>query len=225
MNNPNNKLLPIRLFASFDRNIFIPLVAPNNTPEIIHQRLKAMGARIGRDSVADLIDGKVEMVKDFQVVSVNDRHDRYDIDDVEDKEEQVRSPVTHSVPVNTVTQAQKTEPIPVYHEPEKKSAVLRTSHKRKGKARSLGYLPTKTLRPIRRGTVYAKLMERLISGATLEELKTLSGNSSLGGVNNMLWSKLREHGYGLRLDPSTEKYFIIYPRGITELIYETREGQ
>lgn len=223
MNNTKSNVPNIKLFASFDRNIFIPLVAPNNTPEIIHQRLKAMGARIGKDSVEALIEGTVDMVKDFQVVSVQDNK-RRPLDSDEDDDElvevhksrdTVHVPTTHSVPANTIIPNNQPEVNVVDPKP-----VMRTSPRR-GKERGTGYLPTKTLKAVRRGTVYAGLMEMLVTGATVDEMLKFTGNSSLGGVNNVLWSKLREAGYGLSYSPDTEKYTLIFPRGITEIIYAT----
>ena len=242
--NSSNKVPPVKLFASFDRNIFIPLVAPNNTPEIIHQRLKAMGARIGRDSVEALIQGTVEMVKDFQVVTVNNRKG-VRLYDEEDETETVPtttgssgSPdegiavansersgsVTHVLPSNTIEGSQQVDAIPVYHEPEKQVPVLRTSFKKKGKSKSLGYLPSRTLVAVRKHTAYARIMERLLhGGATVEELRLLTGNVSTGGVSAVLFSKIKSCGYGVSYSPDDEKYRLVLPKGISEIIYATPE--
>lgn len=216
---------PIKLFASFNRNIFIPLVAPNNTPEIVHRRLKALGARIGRDSVQALIDGKVEMVKDFEVVSVQDHHAV-----VKGNPPQTaapRPPVTHTVPTGTTAPQQTTSALSVTPVPSNvvvqqipPQPIVRTSVQRRGKERGLGYLPQKMLVPVRRGTVYARLMEILATkGATIEELMVASGNKTHGGVSSLLFSQIKEKGYGIMYDPISEKYRLIFPKGVVGLVY------
>ena len=199
MNNTTlTKKSPIKLFASFDRNIFIPLVAPNNTPEIIHQRLKAMGARIGRDSIEALIEGTVDRVKDFQVVSVQGTQNTQPEEQYDQIEPQARSimhvPTTHTLPANTIVSTPSSS---VGHV-TKTTQIIPTQRTslRRGKARSLGYLPTKTLQPIRRGAVYAKLMEMVArpEGATVEEMVQMTGNKSLGGVHNLFVEPTQREG-------------------------------
>ena len=185
----------VKLFASFNRGIFIPLVEPNNTPEIVHQRLKELGARIGKGSVESLMNGSADVIKDFKVVSVND----------------------HKTQINVSEQPVVSETVET-----KPNKVIKTTGRR-GKVRSLGYPPQKRLVPLKRGTIYASLMEMVKDGATIKEMLEFTGNTTMGGVNNLIGHIIKSKGYGVSYDPKSEKYTLVFPKGITELIYDDFE--
>lgn len=64
----------VKMFANFQKNIFIPMTGEMATAKAIHAKLRGMGAAVGRHSVAALIEGKELIVRGFEVVTVADHH-------------------------------------------------------------------------------------------------------------------------------------------------------
>ena len=68
------KTTTVRMFANFERKIFIPLVGELSEVKGLHDHLQAIGAAIGRHTVAALLEGKELIVRGFEVVNIKDHH-------------------------------------------------------------------------------------------------------------------------------------------------------
>lgn len=180
-----------RMFANFPMGILVPLVGSAAKPEVLHQRMREAGARIGLESIKQLLDGTVDTVRDFEVVKISGIHGQL---------------VAHEEEVNT--------PVNTGAQP----ATLKSSPQQ-ARGRGRDYPPTGEIKPLKRGTVYAKLMEMLLAGATMPELLAATENATAGGVNDVLSWQIKHRGYGLRFEKDTGKYFIVLPKGHKGLTY------
>lgn len=158
----------VQMFASFERNIFIPLTGAPSDAETVYNRLRDSGARVALHRIEALINGKEETVRDFEVVTVTGHR--------------VNQPVART--------------------------------------RTRDYDPCEPIKPIKRGTTYAVLMEMMVKGATMNEMLAVTNNATQGGVNDVISWQVRQRGYGIKFDKGTGKYHIAFPKGVTELVYQ-----
>lgn len=200
----------IKMFASFNRGIYIPMVGPNESPESVYAFLKERNARISLDRVRDLIEGRETMFRDFEVVTVQGHHG---------------VPQTLSIPAaSRVAAEDPNRPAPVVHRTPvptgQQAANLVSGSPQVARGRGREYAPTGQIKALKRGTVYAQLMEMLLHGATMKELLAATSNVTAGGVNDVLSWQIKNRGYGLRFDAATGKYWLVLPKGHTSLTYK-----
>lgn len=194
----------IKMIASFDRGIYIPLIGANEQPLVVHNYLKEKGARVSLDHVKAMMEGRETAFKDFEVVQVT--------------------------PATAGTQATAPAPKPV-QAPRIPGRMLTGSSDTTPPLPSSGAMPVArgrgreypasgVIKPLKRGTVYAKLMEMLIPGATMKELLSATTNTTAGGVNDVLSWQIKQRGYGLRFDQATGKFYLVFPAGQKALTYK-----
>lgn len=164
-NAPTNN---VKMFASFERKIFIPLTGAPEDSQVVYNQLRESGARVALHRIEALINGKEETVRDFEVVTVTGHH---------------------------TGQAQQ-------------------------RTRTRDYAPSGEVKAIKRGTTYAKLMEMMVNGATMNEMLAVTNNATQGGVNDVISWQVRQRGYGIRFDKGTGKYHLVFPTGVKELVYQ-----
>lgn len=68
------KTTTVRMIANFEKGIFLPMVGELANPVALHEKLKTLGAALGRHSIDLLLEGKEAMLRGFEVVTVNDKH-------------------------------------------------------------------------------------------------------------------------------------------------------
>ena len=196
----------IKMFASFNRGIFVPLVGPNADPKNVHNYLKDKNARISLDHVKGLMEGSESVFKDFEVV------------DIVGAKTIAGESVPSAPPVQTQIAAPvKRTPVPITG-PQKTTLPSGTQQVARGRGRE--YPPSGQIKPLKRGTTYAKLMEMLVVGATMKELLAATTNTTAGGVNDVLSWQIKQRGYGLTFDQATGKYKLVFPAGHTALTYQ-----
>jgi hypothetical protein len=186
----------IKMIASFNRGIFVPLVGPNEEPVNVHNFLKEKGARVSLDHIRAMMEGKESEFKDFEVYEVRGQH----------------LPQPSSTPVR---------PLPgrLTSSPQKTGMVSGAPAVARGRGRE--YAPSgEPIKLLKRGTVYATLMEMLVQGATMKELLESTSNATAGGVNDVLSWQVKQRGYGLRFDKETGKYHLVFPKGQRALKYQ-----
>lgn len=191
----------VQMLASFGMDIFIPLLGDNKDAVKVHTALKNRGARIGYDHVKALLDGQEQSFKGFEVVTVSG----------------------HTVPQEAAPQ----QPAPVrrpMQQPQGPQVTKQTSTGTGAVARGRGreYPASGVIKPLKRGTTYAILMEMLLQpgGASMKELLEKAGNQTSGGVNDVLSWQIKQRGYGLRFDQAQGKYHLVLPNGHKELTYK-----
>lgn len=214
MNTQATTQTQIRMFASFNRGIFVPLVGPNADPRNVYNFLKDKNARISLDHVAGLIDGREQVFKDFEVVSIHGART------IAGESIPAASPVASDAALQATQQQPapvvKRNPVPVG--PQQTTLQSGTSQVARGRGRE--FPPSGNIKPLKRGTTYAKLMEMLIPGATMKELLAATSNTTAGGVNDVLSWQVKQRGYGLSFDQATGKYKLVFPAGHTALTYQ-----
>lgn len=194
----------IKMIASFDRGIYIPLIGANEQPLVVHNYLKEKGARVSLDHVKAMMEGRETVFKDFEVVQVT----------AAKAMAQAAAPASKPIqaprlPGRLVTGSGDTTP------PLPSSAAMPVA---RGRGRE--YPASGQIKPLKRDTVYAKLMEMLIPGATMKELLAATSNTTAGGVNDVLSWQIKQRGYGLRFDTATGKFHLVFPKGQTALTYK-----
>lgn len=182
----------VKMLASFERNIFVPLVGDNTNPDNVHRLLKQRSARISVESIRALMDGQESKLRDFEVVTVMRSDDEPAVAEV--SKPALKMPANQ--PANRVSKGPHLS-----------------------RARGRNYAPQDEVKPIKRGTVYAKMMEMLLKGATAQQLKDSTTNATTGGVSDVLSWQIKDKGYGLRLDEATGMYYLILPKGQKEIKY------
>lgn len=192
----------LKMFASFRHNIFIPLIGDNKEPVKVYGLLKDKGARISLGHVKSLIDGKERVFNDFEILDIKDARTLKVPEDVD----QPKPPPARPTPVAAKKGSQ------VSGQLSGAPAVAR------GRGRE--YSPEGIIKPLKRGTTYAQMMEMLMKGATMKELLDSTDNVTQGGVNDVLSWQVKQRGYGLRFEKETGKYFIVLPKGHTALTYQ-----
>lgn len=186
----------IKMIASLHRGIFVPLVGPNEQPVNVHNFLKEKGARVSLDHVRAMMEGKETEFKDFEVYECT-------------KEVAGQQPTPPVRPL----------PGRLTSSPQKPVAVSGAPAVAKGRGRE--YAPSgEPVKLLKRGTVYAQLMEMLVQGATMKELLESTTNNTAGGVNDVLSWQVKHRGYGLRFDKETGKYHLVFPKGMRALKYQ-----
>lgn len=60
----------LKIFASLERKILVPLTGDASDPEMVYNKLRGAGARVALDRIQSLIDGTVENVRGFEVLTV-----------------------------------------------------------------------------------------------------------------------------------------------------------
>lgn len=198
----------IKMIASFPRGIFIPLVGVNEQPAVVHNYLKEKGARLSLDHVKAMMEGREQEFKDFEVVQVIGHHG--------DVPAQASAP---TIPRTTAPSMSARLPGRLVT-PGKQEPSLASPAPAVGRGRGREYAPSGTVKPLKRNTVYAKLMEMLLHGATMKELLGATSNTTAGGVNDVLSWQIKQRGYGLRFDQDTGKYFLVLPEGHKTLSYQ-----
>jgi len=204
----NTQTAHIKMFASFNRGIFVPLVGPNADPKNVYTLLKDRNARISLDHVQGLMDGRETVFKDFEVVEV------------------VGARTIAAEPVATIMAPvqQPGQPAPVVRRAPIPMGVQKTNLQsgtaQVARGRGREYPASGVIKPLKRGTVYAQLMEMLVKGATMKELLAATSNVTAGGVNDVLSWQVKHRGYGLSFDQATGKYKIVFPQGHTALTYQ-----
>jgi hypothetical protein len=188
----------IKMFASFNRGIFLPLVGANADPKNVYNVLKDKNARISLDHVQGLMEGRESVFKDFEVVSIVGAKTIAGDDQAQ------------SAPVD------KRSPVPMG--PQKATLQSGTAQVARGRGRE--FPPSGQIKPLKRGTVYAQLMEMLVKGATMKELLSATSNTTAGGVNDVLSWQVKQRGYGLSFDQATGKYRLVFPQGHSALAYQ-----
>lgn len=168
-NNTSGTKQNTQMFASFERNIFIPLNGDDQDATKVYNTLKDNGARVALHRIENLIKGTEDTVRDFEVVTVQGRH------------------------IKPAAETKRT--------------------------RTRDYEPSEPVKPIKRGTTYAMLMEMMLVGATMDELLAKTNNETQGGVNDVISWQVRQRGYGIRFDKPTGKFHLLMPKGQKELIY------
>lgn len=195
-NNGNQKPTQAKMLASFGQDIFIPLVGDNKDAVKVHTLLKNRGARIGFEHVKALLAGQEQSFKGFEVVTVSG---------------------------TTIPQESTQQAAPVrrpMQQPQGPQSTVQASPAPTGRGRGREYPASGNIKPLKRGTTYAVLMEMLMSGATMKELLEKAGNQTSGGVNDVLSWQIKQRGYGLRFDQQTGKYHLVLPNGHKELTYK-----
>lgn len=193
----------IKMFASFNRGIFVPLVGPNSDPKNVYAYLKDKNARISLDHVAGLMDGRESVFKDFEVVNI------------------VGAKTISGIPLNIgvdKTEQMTAKRSHIFKGGQKTDLLSTQEHAPRGRGRE--YPPSGVIKALKRGTVYALLMEKLVKGATMKELLSATSNATSGGVNDVLSWQVKQRGYGLSFDSSTGKYHLVFPKGHTSLTYQ-----
>lgn len=204
MNAPQNS--PIKMIASFNRGIFIPLVGINEQPDSVYNFLKEKNARISLDRVKNMMEGREEQIKDFEVLTCYGHHG---------------AAPQESIPAASKIATQPASVRPSLAIPKGPlSSDIKSSAPHVAKGRGREYPAKKEVKPLKRGTVYATLMEMLVHGATMKEMVASTGNTTAGGVNDVLSWKIKQHGYGLRFERETGKYHLVMPEGQSELLYK-----
>jgi hypothetical protein len=184
--------LPVKMIASLNNNIFVPLLGKNTEPVNVYNQLKNAGARISLEHVKSLMEGKESEFKDFRIMSL-----------IPNTEKAADIKPTKMLRKASVEKANLVSPAP---------AVSR------GRGRE--YLPQGEIRPLKHNTTYARLMEMCLKGATMKELLAATANTTAGGVNDVLYWQIKHRGYGLRFDSQTGKYHLLLPKGHTALMYK-----
>lgn len=168
MNAQQTQTNNVKMFASFERKIFIPLTGAPTDPEMVYNQLRESGARVALHRIDALISGKEDSIRDFEVVTVTGH--------------QVNQPVARK--------------------------------------RTRDYDPSgDEVKSIKRGTTYAKLMEMMVEGATMNQMLAVTKNSTQGGVNDVISWQVRQRGYGIKFDKGTGKYHLVFPKGTKALVY------
>jgi hypothetical protein len=181
----------VKMLASFNRGIFIPLIGDNDNPQKVYSILKDKGARVTFDHVRSLMAGQEEIFKDFEVVTIIG---------------------ARSLPVAGRTIVPAPQPA------EKTTLMSGAPAISRGRGRQ--YAPSGIIKPLKRGTIYAKLMEMLVEGATMQQLLDATSNETSGGVNDVLSWTVKDRGYGLRFNSETGTYHIVMPVGHKALTYQ-----
>ncbi len=195
----------IKMIASFNRGIFIPLIGVNEQPAVVHNYLKEKGARISLDHVKAMMEGREQEFKDFEVVQVMG-HRLSDMSTAV-RPQMASAPMPSRLPGRLVN-------------PGAQAPSLASPAPAVGRGRGREYDPSGEIKPLKRNTVYAKLMEMLLHGATMKELLGATTNTTPGGVNDVLSWQIRQRGYGLRFDQVTGKYHLVLPKGHVGLQYQ-----
>lgn len=193
----------IKMIASFNRGIFVPLIGANEQPVHVHNFLKEKGARVSLDHVKAMMEGREQAFKDFEVLQVLGHHGT-----TPHAEEPAPAP-RRQIPGALARAAAQPQPTTM---PSPAPAVAR------GRGRE--YAPSGEIKPLKRGTVYAILMEMLLKGATMKEMLDTTQNTTAGGVNDVLSWQIKQRGYGLRFDQNTGKYHLVLPKGHKGLTYQ-----
>lgn len=198
----------IKMLASFSRGIFIPLTGVNEQPVVVHNYLKDKGARVSLEHVKAMMEGRESEFKDFEVVQVIGAHGATpQAAPVQPVQQQAAPTLPNRLPGRLVT-------------PGKQEPSLPSPAPAATRGRGREYAPTGVIKPLKRNTVYAKLMEMLLKGATMKDLLGATSNVTAGGVNDVLSWQIKQRGYGLRFDPATSKYYLVLPQGHTALTYQ-----
>lgn len=197
----------IKMIASFNRGIFIPLVGANEQPINVHNFLKEKGARVSFDHVKAMMEGREREFKDFEVLQVTKAESGAVQIEPQPAKAVETKPQPSRLPGNLL-------------KPGVQKPSLQSGAPAIARGRGREYAPTGEVKPLKRGTVYAKLMEMLIDGATMKELLGATSNATPGGVNDVLSWQIKQRGYGLRFDQETGKYFLVFPKGHKELTYK-----
>jgi hypothetical protein len=196
----------IKMIASFNRGIFVPLIGAHQQPVAVHNFLKEKGARVSLDHVRAMMEGRESEFKDFEVVQVVGHRSGAQEASPQQPAPVRRNPMPSGLPgrlVNPgVQQTNMPSPAPA-----------------RARGRGREYAPSGTVKPLKRGTIYAKLMEMLVNGATMKELLSATSNTTAGGVNDVLSWQIKQRGYGLRFDQASGKYFLVMPNGHNKLTY------
>lgn len=188
--------VPIKMFANFNRGIYIPLLTEADNAKTIHDRIKGEGARISVDSISRLINGVEEVVKDFEVVTVTNHH-------------------------VVVEKKTKSSDVQVFSRiPDSKLELPKSPAIHASRGRGRNFDPQTPILASKRDTTYAKIMEMLKTGATMEDLLAATDNKTAGGVNDVLSWQVKHRGYGLRFERDTGKYFLVFPTGIKDIVYK-----
>lgn len=188
----------VQMLACFGMDIFIPLLGDNKDAGKVHANLKNRGARIGYSHVKALLEGQEQSFKGFEVVTVSGHT-------VPQEANQQPAPVRRPMIAPTGPQVTKqTSPAPV------------------ARGRGREYPASGDIKPLKRGTTYAVLMEMLLqpAGASMKELLEAAGNQTSGGVNDVLSWQIKQRGYGLRFDQTQGKYHLVLPNGHKALTYK-----
>lgn len=208
----------VRMMASFNRGIYVPLVGPNADPNNVYNYLKDKNARISLEHVRGLMEGREELFKDFEVVTILDART------IRGESIPASSPVASDTAQAVVNADVKQTVAPVVRRvpgttgPQQTNLQSGSPQVARGRGRE--YAPSGIIKPLKRGTVYAQLMEMLMKGATMKELLAAVGNQTAGGVNDVLSWQIKQRGYGLRFDAATGKYHLVLPQGHTALVYQ-----
>jgi hypothetical protein len=153
-----------------------------------------------------MMEGRESEFKDFEVVQVIGHHAGAQQAQAQQPAPVRRNPMPSGLPgrlVNPGTQQTNlTSPAPA-----------------QARGRGREYAPSGVIKPLKRNTTYAKLMEMLVKGATMKELLAATTNTTAGGVNDVLSWQIKQRGYGLRFDQGSGKYFLVMPEGHKELKY------
>jgi hypothetical protein len=192
----------IKMIASFNRGIYVPLIGRNEQPANVHNFLKEKGARLSLDHIKAMMEGREQTFKDFELLEVSGHHGGV---------QQVEPEAPRRGVPGRLAQAQNT--------PQK--ADLRSTAPAVARGRGREYPPSgDDIKPLKRGTVYANLMEMLLKGATMKEMLESTTNATAGGVNDVLSWQVKHRGYGLRFDQETGKYHLVLPKGHKGLTYQ-----
>jgi hypothetical protein len=196
----------IKMIASFNRGIFIPLIGAHEQPVAVHNYLKEKGARVSLEHVRALMEGREREFKDFEVVQVLGH----------------QGPVQPTQQAAAVRRPQMPSGLPGrLVTPGVQQTNLQSPAPARARGRGREYQPTGVIKPLKRNTVYAKLMEMLLQGATMKELLAAAGNDTAGGVNDVLSWQIKQRGYGLTFDEASQKYFLLLPEGHKTLTYQS----
>lgn len=194
----------IKMLVNLNRGMFIPLVGENAEPANVHKFLKDKNARIGFDTVKNLMEGREVSYKDFQIGTMQS-----------DKGFHIPEPHTAAQKA-PVAAAVRKAPVPTGPQP----ATLKSAGPQVARGRGREYQPAGDVKALKRGTVYADLMELMLKGATMKEMLAKTTNATAGGVNDVLSWQIKNRGYGLRFERETGKYFLVLPQGHTGLTYK-----
>lgn len=197
----------IKMIASFNRGIFIPLIGQHEQPVAVHNLLKEKGARVSLEHVRALMEGREREFKDFEVLQVLGHNGPVQPTQQMQAAAVRRPQMPSGLPGRLVT-------------PGMQTANLQSPAPARARGRGREYLPNGAVKPLKRGTVYAKLMEMLLTGATMKELLAAAGNDTAGGVNDVLSWQIKQRGYGLTFDQDSQKYFLLLPEGHKTLTYQ-----
>lgn len=204
----------VKMFANLEQQppFLMPIKGDTKQAALsIHSHLKGQNARIGLDRVMALIEGRENMYKGYEVVDIG-THNDHAAKLLSPQGNPQAAPAPAPNPGQSTAQPSK---------PVAARGAGRNYAPFSGRKWTLDPNAEKKVVPLKRGTLGTRLMEFMFrpEGASHKFMVDHSGNSTPGGVNDVLGWQIKEKGYGLRYDTAKGTYHLVLPEGQKELIY------